>query len=144
MNGNHNDGIDTSNATASITTTPIVTSLFDIRNLSVPLPPADVVCAADILYEKRTGIALAKRCIEALGRGSRVVIGCSPGRPGRPAFLKELRQWNPNMQDMDFVNVEGRTCSGERNSLICGEGSTSISVEPEMLLVALMDLILEK
>ena len=122
--------------------TTIVTSLFDICNLSVPLPPADVVCAADILYEKSTGVALAKRCIEALERGSRVVIGCSPGRPGRPAFLEELRRsLNPNkMKDVDFVNVEGTTCSGERNSLICGEGSTSISVEPKKLLVALMDL----
>ena len=131
---NQDDGISTT------TTTPVVTSLFDICNLSEPLPPADIVCAADILYEKSTGIALAKRCIEALERGSRVVIGCSPGRPGRPAFLEELRRLNPNMEDFDFVDVEGRTCSGERNSLICGKGSTSVSNEPEMLLVALMDL----
>ena len=134
----NDDGIATT--TTTTTTTPIVTSLFDICNLSVPLPPADIVCAADILYEKSTGVALAKRCIEALERGSRVVIGCSPGRPGRPAFLDELRRLNPNMKDVDFVDVEGRTCSGERNSLICGKGSTSISDEPEMLLVALMDL----
>mmetsp|Transcript_43843 Transcript_43843/g.92197 ORF Transcript_43843/g.92197 Transcript_43843/m.92197 type:complete len:326 (-) Transcript_43843:103-1080(-) len=134
----NNDGSSTS--TTTTTTTPIVTSLFDICNLSVPLPPADIVCAADILYEKSTGIALATRCIEALERGSRVVIGCSPGRPGRPAFLEELRRLNPNMKDVDFVDVEGTTCSGERNSLICGEGSTSISDEPAMLLVALMDL----
>ena len=123
------------------TTTPIITSLFDICNLSVPLPPADIVCAADILYEKSTGIALAKRCIEALERGSRVVIGCSPGRPGRPAFLEELQRLNPSMEHVNFVNVEGTTCTGERNSLICGKGSTSISDEPKMLIVALMDLI---
>eukprot|EP00956_Cyclotella_meneghiniana_P010910 scaffold15241_cov65-Cyclotella_meneghiniana.AAC.3 len=129
-------------STDTSTMTPIVTSLFDICNLSVPLPPADVVCAADILYEKSTGIALARRCIEALERGSRVVIGCSPGRPGRPAFLEELRRlMNPNkMKDVDFVDVEGTTCRGQRNSLICGEGSTSISVEPKKLLVAIMDL----
>ena len=136
------DRLCTSTDSTTSTMTTIVTSLFDICNLSVPLPPADVVCAADILYEKSIGIALANRCIEALERGSRVVIGCSPGRPGRPAFLEELRRsLNPNkMKDVDFVNVEGTTCSGERNSLICGEGSTSISVEPEKLLVALMDL----
>eukprot|EP00956_Cyclotella_meneghiniana_P026495 scaffold57394_cov66-Cyclotella_meneghiniana.AAC.1 len=145
------DGLCTSTDSTTSTITPIVTSLFDICNLSsVPLPPADVVCAADILYEKSTdilyekstGIALAKRCIEALERGSQVVIGCSPGRPGRPAFLEELRRsLNPNkMKDVDFVDVEGTTCSGERNSLICGEGSTSINVEPKKLLVALMDL----
>jgi predicted nicotinamide N-methyase len=121
-------------------TTPVFTSLFDICNLSEPLPPADIVCAADILYEKRTGVALARRVIEALERGSRVVIGCSPGRPGRPAFLEELQRLNSNMKDVNFVDVEGTTCTGERNSLICGEGSTSISDEPEMLLVAIMDL----
>jgi predicted nicotinamide N-methyase len=130
---NQNDGTPSTN-------TPIDTSLFDICNLSVPLPPADIVCAADILYEKSTGIALAKRCIEALERGSRVVIGCSPGRPGRPAFLEELQRLNSNLKDVNFVNVEGTTCTGERNSLICGKGSTSISDEPKMLLVALMDL----
>lgn len=145
LNQDNDDGIFTSSTTtttttATITTTPIVTSLFDICDLSVPLPPADIVCAADILYEKSTGIALAKRCIEALDRGSRVVIGCSPGRPGRPAFLEELRRLNPKLKKVDFVDVEGTTCSGERNSLICGEGSTSISAEPEMLFVALMDL----
>ena len=133
---NQNDGDDG----IIPTTTPVETSLFDICNLSVPLPPADIVCAADILYEKSTGIALAKRTIEALERGSRVVIGCSPGRPGRPAFLEELQRLNSNMKDVNFVDVEGTTCTGERNSLICGKGSTSISDEPEVLLVALMDL----
>jgi len=133
LNQNDDDDIPT-------TTTPIVTSLFDICNLSVPLPPADIVCAADILYEKSTGIALAKRCIEALERGSRVVIGCSPGRPGRPAFLEELKRLNPRMKEVDFVDLEGSTCTGERNSLICGADSSSISDEPEMLVIALMDL----
>ena len=122
------------------TTTPVVTSIFDICDLSKPLPPADIICAADILYEKNTGIALAKRTMEALERGSRVIIGCSPGRPGRPAFLNELQRLSSNLKDVHFVNVEGSTCTGERNSLICGKGSTSISDEPEMLLVALMDL----
>lgn len=118
--------------------TPIYTSLFDICDLSIPLPSADVICAADILYEKKTGIALAKRTIEALERGSRVVIGCSPGRPGRPAFIEELQKLSS--KDVNFVDVEGTTCTGERNSLICGEGSTSISKKPQALQVALLDL----
>eukprot|EP00584_Thalassiosira_punctigera_P010548 CAMPEP_0172532016 /NCGR_PEP_ID=MMETSP1067-20121228/5222_1 /TAXON_ID=265564 ORGANISM="Thalassiosira punctigera, Strain Tpunct2005C2" /NCGR_SAMPLE_ID=MMETSP1067 /ASSEMBLY_ACC=CAM_ASM_000444 /LENGTH=318 /DNA_ID=CAMNT_0013316475 /DNA_START=40 /DNA_END=996 /DNA_ORIENTATION=+ len=120
--------------------TPIDTALFDICDLSAPLPPADLVCAADILYEPKTGVALALRVVEALERGSRVVVGCSPGRPGRPAFLEELKRLNPNIKGADFVDVEGTTCTGKRHSLICGEGSTSISDEPKMLLVALMDL----
>jgi len=118
--------------------TPIATSLFDICDLTIPLPSADIICAADILYEKKTGIALAKRTIEALERGSRIVIGCSPGRPGRPAFIEELQRLSS--KDVNFVNVEGKTCTGERNSLICGEGSTSISKEPQALQVALLDL----
>ena len=118
--------------------TSISTSLFDICDLSTPMPPADIICAADILYEKKTGIALAKRTIEALERGSRVVIGCSPGRPGRPAFIEELQRLIS--KDVNFVDVEGTTCTGERNSLICGEGSTSISKEPQALQVALLDL----
>jgi len=118
--------------------TPISTSLFDICDLSKPLPVADIICAADILYEKKTGIALAKRTIEALERGSRIVIGCSPGRPGRPAFIEELQRLLE--KEVNFVDVKGRTCTGERNSLICGEGSTSISKEPQVLQVALLDL----
>jgi len=118
---------------------PIHTDLFDICDFSMPLPQAELVCAADILYEKKTGIALAKRTIEALERGSRVVIGCSPGRPGRPIFLEELQRLHPNLE-AKFVSVEGSTCTGERASLICGEGSTSVSDEPELLMVALMDL----
>ena len=118
--------------------TQIHTSLFDICDLSIPLPTADIVCAADILYEKKTGIALAKRTIEALERGSRIVIGCSPGRPGRPAFIEELQRLSS--KDVNFVDVEGTTCTGERNSLICGEGSTSVSKEPQTLQIALLDL----
>ena len=51
-----------------------------------------------------------------------------------------FQRLNSNMKYVNFVDVEGTTCTGERNSLICGEGSTSISDEPEMLLVAIMDL----
>ena len=58
-------------------------------------------------------------------------------RPGRPKFLEQLRTSIPNA---DFVQVDGTTCSGPRNSLICGEGSGSVSPEPKMLKVALIDL----
>jgi len=117
----------------------IQTAKLDICDDTTPLPDADTVCAADIMYEPKTGRATAHRTVEALKRGSRVVIGCSPGRPGRPAFLEELNLLLPGI-NAEFVDAEGTTCSGPRHELICGDGSTSISEKPKMLLVAIMDL----
>ena len=120
-------------------TSRITTSKLDICDFDMPLPDADIVVAADIMYEPRTGRATAHRTVEALKRGSRVVIGCSPGRPGRPAFLEELKKLVPGIE-AEFVDAEGTTCSGPRHELICGKDSTSVSEKPKMLLVALMDL----
>jgi len=120
-------------------TSRITTSKLDICDFGVPLPDADIVVAADIMYEPKTGRATAHRAVEALRRGSRVVIGCSPGRPGRPAFLEELRELIPGIE-AKFDDAEGTTCSGPRHELICGKDSASISEKPKMLLVALMDL----
>lgn len=120
-------------------TSRITTAKLDICDFDTSLPDADLVVAADIMYEPKTGRATAHRTVEALKRGSRVVIGCSPGRPGRPAFLEELKQLVPGIQ-AEFVDAEGTTCSGPRHELICGKGSTSVSDRPKMLLVALMDL----
>ncbi len=58
----------------------IETFFFDICDHDVSLPEADVVVAADIMYEKKTGVAMAYRVVEALKAGSRVIVGCSPGR----------------------------------------------------------------
>ncbi len=120
----------------------IETGLFDICG-DDPLPPADFVIAADIMYEPKTGVAAALRTVEALKAGSRVIIGCSPGRPGRPHYISKLKELLPNV-NVEFQEVEGRTCSGPRNDLICGKDSTSVSTEPKPLMVALMDLIPEK
>lgn len=117
----------------------IETFLFDICNHDIPLPRADIVIAADIMYEPKTGVAMAFRAKEALESGSRVIIGCSPGRPGRPKFQEKLKELIPDI-DTSFTDVEGRTCSGERHSLICGKNSTSISEKPKPLSVKLMDL----
>lgn len=117
----------------------IETFLFDICNHEIPLPRADIVIAADIMYEQKTGIAMAFRAKEALDSGSRVIIGCSPGRPGQPKFQEKLKELLPGI-DTSFTDVEGRTCSGERHSLICGKNSTSVSETPKALSVKLMDL----
>jgi len=63
---------------------------------------------------------------EALERGSRVIVGDSPDRPGRPAFIATLNELVPGICT-EFVGVQASACSGHRHSLICGEGSKSVS-----------------
>jgi len=66
----------------------IETQLLDMCALKEqPLPigddgdnAIDVVVAADIMYEPKTGIAMAHRAVEALRQNCRVIIGDSPGR----------------------------------------------------------------
>lgn len=116
----------------------IKTQFFDICDDAVELPQADLVVAADIMYEPKTGRALAKRVVEALKRGSRVIVGDSPGRAGRPAYLEALKKLGvPNAKFQERI---GRTCSGPRHELICGKESTSVSEFPKELSVAIMDL----
>jgi predicted nicotinamide N-methyase len=117
----------------------IETRLLDMCDHNTPLPKSDIVVAADIMYEPKTGVAMAYRAVEALKQGSRVIVGDSPGRPGRPAFLDTLRSLGVSEQ-ASFVETIGRTCSGSRHDLICGKGSTSVSQTPQDLSVALMDL----
>lgn len=57
---------------------------FDIGS-ALPLPAADIVVAADLLYEHPLARSVARRTLEALRRGSTVVVG-DPGRAGREAF----------------------------------------------------------
>jgi len=47
----------------------ISTFIFDICSTD-PLPVSDVLAAADVLYFKETGRALARRCVEALSNGT--------------------------------------------------------------------------
>jgi predicted nicotinamide N-methyase len=63
-------------------------TVFDIC-AAAPLPPAEVVVIADLLYEPMLAAACARRVLEAWQRGSTVVVG-DPGRAGRPAFLRLL------------------------------------------------------
>lgn len=61
---------------------------FDITS-AVPLPKADLVVIADLLYETELAIAAADRVAESLGSGARVLVG-DPGRDGRRAFEARL------------------------------------------------------
>jgi predicted nicotinamide N-methyase len=119
-------------------TNPITYQLLDMTDYNNPLPPVDLVVAADIMYEPKTGIAMARRAVEALRQGARVLVGDSPGRPGRGAFLEELR--NLGVSNAVFVDAVGYTCSGPRHDLICGKDSQSVSETPRELLVAVMEL----
>jgi predicted nicotinamide N-methyase len=139
VNNNVSEGNEDRRSKLSV----IETGFFDICDHDVPLPKADVVIAADIMYEPKTGIAAALRTVEALKAGSRVVIGCSPGRPGRPYYTDKLKELIPGIT-AEFEQVQGRTCAGPRNELICGSGSTSISLQPQPLNVELIDLCREQ
>ena len=112
--------------------------LLDLCDPSQPLPAVDVVVAADVMYEPATGKALARRVVEALSNGSCVLIGDSPGRAGRPAFLEELHKLG--LEKAAFVDRLGWTVTGDRHDLICGAGSTTVSALPEELVVAVMEL----
>jgi len=118
----------------------IQTQILDLRNLTEPLPSADIVVAADVLYESATGIALAHRALEAYKRGSRFIVGDSPGRPGRIPFLNELKRIAPEIE-AEFVTTLGLSCLGERHDLLCDKDSQSFSInKPRPLMVSILDL----
>ncbi len=118
------------------------------------LEQADILVAADVLYQPSTGRALAKWIIHFLQvpptslmlsslsgptvGSKRVLIGDSPGRPGRPVFLQELQRLG--VSDASFYSTLGRTCSGPRHELICGPNSSSVSEHPKDLDVAILEL----
>lgn len=116
------------------------TGVWDIiRDNDSPLPPADLLVAADVLYEPRTGIALADLVVRALHAGMAVMVADSPGRAGRPAFLERLKL-SLIHPGPSFVSIEGSTITDERHELICGEGSSTISDAPKPLPIALLEL----
>ena len=145
LNNNNNSNNNGARPPASV----LSTGLLDLCALHDPLPIPSLrggdenapvlVVAADVMYEPKTGAALAHRVVEALRQNCRVLVGDSPGRPGRPAFLQTLWELGVD-RSVAFENAVGKTCTGPRHDLICGEGSTSVSPTPEELSVALIDL----
>lgn len=78
------------------------TALFDL-DAAEPLPAAELVVAADLMYEAPLARALARRVAEQLARGGRAAVG-DPGRLGRAAFEDELSRLAPQAQPA-FVPV---------------------------------------
>ena len=64
------------------------TSAFDLCG-PLPLPPADYLVASDVAYTPQLADALARRCLEIVGRGGRAVVA-DPGRPARRIFQAVL------------------------------------------------------
>jgi predicted nicotinamide N-methyase len=101
------------------------TRAFDIKS-SEPLPPANIVAAADLLYLRSTSQALARRCVEALtAPGCECVLVGDLGRPGRAAFLEELRACGVRAEAAAFTPVAGFTPGTARHELISGAASAA-------------------
>lgn len=95
-----------------------------MKDFSKPLPPADIVLIADLLYDKALAVAVGKRVCEAYKRGSLVIVGNSPSRPGTPDMLRtcsEILGFSVEFKK----SVHGQTVTGYRHELI---GNTSTSV----------------
>ena len=62
-----------------------------MSSLPEPLPAGfDLLVAADVLYDAPLAVAVADRVVEARARGMDVVVGGSPDREGRDAFVAAL------------------------------------------------------
>ena len=70
----------------------IETMEFDLKNFEIKLPEADLVCFADVLYEKDLGIAVAKRIHECKTRGSKILLVSPPTRPGKIWMINKLKE----------------------------------------------------
>jgi predicted nicotinamide N-methyase len=112
----------------------LTTQIFDAKDLSIPLPPADLVLIADMLYDPKLAVAVAERVCEAVKRGSRVIVGESPGRPGNPFFRKRCAELLG--REVVFLLVPGETVTGHRNALI----STSNTATPITVNTSILEL----
>lgn len=81
----------------------IETMEFDVTNFAMKLPASDVVCFADVLYEKDLGLAIADRIFESVNRGSRVLLVSPNHRPGKPFLISRLKELFKNSNNLDNV-----------------------------------------
>ena len=116
----------------------LTTQFLDVKDFSKPLPPADIVVIADLLYDKGLAVAVGKRVCEAYKRGSLVIVGNSPGRCGTDDMLhtcKEILGF-----EVFFRKMIGQTVIGHRHDLI---GSTA-TLTPQAIDTTLLEIQLFK
>ena len=65
--------------------------VLDLSNTTDPLPPAELVIAADLMYDDDLARHVAVRVAEAARRGSWVIVA-DPKRGPREAFLRKLAE----------------------------------------------------
>jgi predicted nicotinamide N-methyase len=94
------------------------TQFLDVKDESKELPPADIVLVADMLYDPSLAVAVGKRVCEAYNRGSRVIVGNSPQRPGTVNFLRTVKEQLGF--EVKFEPAAGFTVTGHRHDLISG------------------------
>jgi len=103
------------------------TALFDVCDESAALPEADLVIASDLVYEKVTAVAMAKRVAEARRRGSAVLIA-DIGRPNRRFFLEELGRLLPGAE-ADFSKCSGLAVQRSAGGAAPKSDTTKVRVE---------------
>jgi len=140
-----------------ISSSSLTTMLFDITDHTKPLPEADLMVIADLLYNPITGEAVARRIFEAVKRGTKVIIADSPKRPGRPKMLEVLSMLMGRQVTFQTVPGQGIVGGVPRHELISetktktktvaeGEGETKRGANdmrgslPEPLDMALLEL----
>ena len=121
----------------------IQTGVFDITDLTSPLPRCHYAVAADLLYQKSTAVALAKRCVEALRSPEceGVIVG-DLGRPGRDAFLQTLIECGVSATAARFRQRNGWTAGTQRHELVSTSSAAREGDEhaPESVSIGLMRL----
>jgi predicted nicotinamide N-methyase len=89
---------------AAVGNLPIATELFDLASQR-PLPEADLVVCADLLYDEHLAELVAIRTVEAMRRGSWVLVADCRRGP-RHSFLKKMHEL---VQGTTFEFDESRT-----------------------------------
>jgi predicted nicotinamide N-methyase len=69
---------------------PVEVRRFDVFD-DAPLPAADVVVMADVMYEPGLALGMARRAVQAIERGSQVLVA-DPGRAFRSIFESVLTE----------------------------------------------------